>query len=66
MRMLVVEEWKEDMTVHMWEMGEQRGEDHCRMREMEERINQLQVLLVTQSQEMEIMSDVIQAQNKVF
>ena len=65
-RTSVVEEWKGDVTVHMQELGEQCGEDHRRMREVEERVNQLQVLLVAQGREMEVMSDVIQAQNKVF
>ena len=36
------------------------------MREMEERVNQFQALLVTQGWEMEMMSDVIWAQNKAF
>ena len=57
-RMSVVEEWKGDVTVHLQELGEQRGEDRRQMREAEERINQLQVLAVA--------SDVIWAQNEVF
>ena len=65
-RMLVVVEWKEDITVHMWEMGEQCREDCRRMREMEEQVNQLQALLVAQSWEMEMMSNVIRVQNEVF
>ena len=54
------------MTVHMQELGEQRGEDHCWAREMEERINQLQALVVAQGRELEAVSDVIQVQNDVF
>ena len=62
----VVEEWKDDVMVHMRELGEQRGEDRRRMREMEESMNQLQALLVNQGREMEVMSDVIWVQNKAF
>ena len=65
-RVSVVEEWKDDMTVHMQETGEQYGEDHQRIREMEERVNQLQALLVAQGRKMEVMSDVIRVQNEAF
>ena len=65
-RAAVVEEWKDNMTVYMQELGEQCGEDRRRTREMEERINQLQVLVVAQGRELEVASDVIQAQNDMF
>ena len=54
------------MTNHLWEMGEQCGEDHCHLQEMEARINQMQVVIVGLSQELELSRDMIQAQSLVL
>ena len=61
-----VVEWKDNVTVHMQEIGEQCGEDRRWTREMEERINQFQALVVAQGRELEVASNVVWAQNKVF
>ena len=47
-RIVVIEEWKEDVSVHMWDIGEAQGRIRGWLLEAESRITQLQVVIVRQ------------------
>ena len=58
-RVAVIEEWKEDVTTHMRDIGEAQGLVRGRLTEAELRIRQLQVLVVSQHREVDLLGDVM-------
>ena len=58
-RINVIEEWKEDATTHMWDIGEAQGLIRGRLSESELQINQLQALVVSQCREVDLLGDVL-------
>ena len=65
-RVAVIEEWKEDITVHMRDVGEAQGGIRRRLSEMELRVNQLQALLVGARREIDLLSGVAVHQSEVL
>ena len=57
-RIAIIEEWKEDVTGHMRDMGEAQGAVCGRLSEAEARTNQLQALLVLARREINLLSGV--------
>ena len=62
----VVEEWKEDVTVHMQDVGEAQGAIRGRLSEVEGRANQLQALLMLAHREIDLLSGVAVRQSEVI
>ena len=58
-RIAVIDEWKEDMTTHMRDIGEAQGLIRGRLLEAELRINQLQSLVLGQRWEMDTLGNVL-------
>ena len=65
-RVAVIEEWKEDVTGHMRDIGEAQGAVRGRLSEVEARANQLQVLLVSAHREIDLLSGVAVRQSEVL
>ena len=65
-RVAIIEEWKEDATTHMQDIGEVQGLIRGRLSEAELRINQLQVLVVSQCREVDMIGDVLVRQTEVI
>ena len=57
--MAVIEEWKEDATVHMRDIGEAQGLVRGRLTESELRIWQLQAIVLTNRREVDLLGDVL-------
>ena len=57
--MAVIEDWKEDVTIHMRDIGEAQGLVRGRLSEAELRIRQLQSLVLAQRQEVDLLGDVL-------
>ena len=57
--MVVIEDWKEDVTTHMWDIGEAQGLVRGRLLEAELRIRRLQLLLLAQRWEVDLLGDVL-------
>ena len=47
-RITIIDEWKKDMTTHMWDTGEAQGLIRGRLSEAELRLNQLQAIIRSQ------------------
>ena len=65
-RVAIIDEWKEDATVHMWDIGEAQGLIQGRLSEAELHLNQLQVLAVAQRREIDLMGGVVVRQSEVI
>ena len=65
-RVAVIEEWKEDVTGHMQDVGEAQGAIRGRLSEVEVRANQLQALLVSACREIDLLSGVAVRQSEVL
>ena len=65
-RVAVIEEWKEDVTSYMQDIGEVQGEICGRLSEVEVQANQLQALLMSARQEINLLSGVVIQQSKVL
>ena len=57
--MVVIEEWKDDVTTHIQDIGEAQGLVRGRLSEAELRIRQLQSLVLAQRQEVDLLGDVL-------
>ena len=62
----IIEEWKEDVTGHMRDVGEAQGLIRGRLSEAELRLNQLQALAVAQCREIDMISGVLVRQSEVI
>ena len=65
-RVAVIEEWKEDVTTHMRDIGEAQGLVRGRLSEAEYRLTQHQAILRAQTQELELMGGVVARQTAVI
>ena len=65
-RVAVIDEWKGEVTEHMWDIGEVQGAIRGRMSEAELRLNQHQALAVAQRQEIDLLGDVVVRQSEVI
>ena len=65
-RAVVVEEWKEDVTTHMRDIGEAQGLVRGRLSEAEYRLRQLQAMVLTNSREVGLLGDVMGRQTAVI
>ena len=65
-RAAVVEEWKEDVTTHMRDIGEAQGLVRGRLSEAEYRLAQHQAILRAQTEELELMGGVVGRQTAVI
>ena len=58
-QVVVIEEWKEDVTTHMRDIGEAQGLVRGRLTEAELRIRQLQAIMLTNRREVDMLGDVL-------
>ena len=58
-RIVVIDEWKEDITGHMWDIGEVQGSIRGRLSEAKAWLRQLQAVVVGQSREIEMLGGVV-------
>ena len=65
-RVVVIEEWKEDVTTHMRDIGEAQGLVRGRLSEAEYRLRQLQALTVMNRREVDMLGDVLARQTAVI
>ena len=65
-RIAVIDEWREDVTGHMRDIGEAQGLIRGRLSEVELRLNQLQALTVAQHWEIDLMGGVVVRQSEVI
>ena len=65
-RAAVVEEWKEDVTTHMRDIGEAQGLVRGRLSEAEYRVRQLQALVLTNRREVDVLGDILGRQTAVI
>ena len=65
-RVVVIEEWKEDVTTHMRDIGEAQGLVRGRLSEAEYRLAQHQAILRAQTEELELMGGVVGRQTAVI
>ena len=65
-RVIVIEEWKEDVTTHMWDIGEAQGLVRGRLSEAEYRLRQLQALTLMNRREVDLLGDVLARQTAVI
>ena len=65
-RVMVIEEWKEDVTTHMRDSGEAQGLVRGRLSEAEYRLEQHQAILRAQTQELELIGGVVARQTEVI
>ena len=65
-RVVVIEEWKEDVTTHMRDIGEAQGLVRGRLSEAEYRLAQHQAILRAQSDELELLGGVVGRQTAVI
>ena len=65
-RVAVIEEWKEDVTTHMQDIGEAQGLVRGRLSEAEYRVRQLQALVLTNRREVDMLGDVLGRQTAVI
>ena len=65
-RVVVIEEWKEDVTKHMWDIGEAQGGVRGRLTELELRMCQQEALLMGARREIELLSGVVVRQSEVL
>ena len=66
MCVLVVEEWKGDVTEHMQDMGEAQGGIRGRLLEAEMCLTQAQAIIVGQSREIKMLGDVVQQKSELL
>ena len=62
----MVEEWKEDVTTHMRDIGEAQGLVRGRLSESKYRLDQHRAILRVQTQELELMGGVVARQTAVI
>ena len=65
-RVAVIEEWKEDVTTHMRDIGEAQGLVRGRLSEVEYRLDQHRALLQGHVRELELMGGVVARQTAVI
>ena len=65
-RVVVIEEWKDDVTTHMRDIGEAQGLVWGRLSEAEYRLAQHQAILWAQTEELELMGGVVGRQTAVI
>ena len=65
-RVVVIEEWKEDVTTHMRDIGEAQGLVRGRLSEAEYRLTQHRAILRAQTQELELIGGVVARQTEVI
>ena len=65
-RVAVIEEWKEDVTTHMRDIGEAQGLVRGRVSEAEYRVHQLQALVLSNRREVDMLGDVLGHQTAVI
>ena len=52
----VINEWKDDVTIHMWDIGEAQGGIWGRLSEAEMRLTQMQALVVGMCREIDLLT----------
>ena len=62
----IIDEWREDVTGHMWDVREAQGAVRGRLSEAELRLNQLQALVVSQRREVNMLGDMLVRQTEVI
>ena len=62
----MVEEWKGEVTEHMWDIGEAQGGIQGWLLEAEARLTQAQAIIVGMSREIEMLGDVVQRQSELL
>ena len=62
----MIEEWKEDVTTHMRDIGEAQGLVRGRLSEAEYRLAQHQAILRAQTEELELLGGVVGRQTAVI
>ena len=62
----VIDEWKEDVMVHMWDIGEVQGGIQGQLSEAEACLTQLQVMIVGQRREIDMLGDVVWWQSELL
>ena len=62
-RIAVIEEWKDDVTVHMRDIGEAQGGIQGRLLEAESCLTQLQALMVGMRREVDLLGGVVTRQS---
>ena len=65
-RVAVIEEWKDDVTTHMRDIGEAQGLVRGRVSEAEYRVQQLQALVLSNRREVDMLGDVLGRQTAVI
>ena len=65
-RIMVIDEWKEDVTMHMRDIGEAQGLIRGRLSEAELRIRQLQAVVLSQRREVDLLGDVLGRSTEVI
>ena len=65
-RVMILEDWQRDATIHMQDIGEVQGLIQGRLSEAELRLRQLQVLVLTNRREVDMLGDVIGRQTAVI
>ena len=65
-RIAIIDEWKEDVTTHMRDIGEAQGLVRGRLSEVGLCIHQLQVLVVSQRREVDMLGDVLVRSTEVI
>ena len=65
-RITIIDEWKDDMTVHMRDIGEAQGLIRGRLLEAELRLTQFQALAAAQRHELDLVGGVVLRQSAVI
>ena len=65
-RVIILKEWKEDVTGHMRDMGEAQGAVRGRLREAELRLDQHRAVDVAMRRELDLLGDVVVRQSEVI
>ena len=63
---VIIDEWKEDVTMHMWDIGEAQGAIRGRLLEAEYHLAQHQAMLRAQREELDLMGGVVMRQTVVI
>ena len=65
-RIAIIDEWKEDVTTHMWDIGEAQGLVRGRLSEAEYHLAQHQAMLQAQREELDLMGGMVMRQTAVI
>ena len=65
-RVAMIEEWKEDVTIHMRDIGEAQGLVRGRLTKAKLRLHQLQAIVLTNCREVDMLGDVLGRQTAVI